>query len=92
MACRNGRSHFYNCPAFIWIPPHQRSPQASIKSKRGREGAVLLVVEHCVLLVVVEQLPINLKSHLTESCTSSQREDHRITFKDRVKRKVSLAS
>ena len=66
--------------------------QASIKSKRGREGAVLLVVEHCVLLVVVEQLPINLKSHLTESCTSSQREDHRITFKDRVKRKVSLAS
>ena len=66
--------------------------QASIKSKRGREGAMLLVVEHCVLLVVVEQLPINLKSHLTESCTSSQREDHRITFKDRVKRKVSLAS
>ena len=65
--------------------------QASIKSKRGREGAgaMLLVVE---LLVVVEQLPINLKSHLTESCTSSQREDHRITFKDRVKRKVSLAS
>ena len=66
--------------------------QASIKTKRGREGAMLLVVEHCVLLVVVEQLPINLKSHLTESCTSSQREDHRITFKDRVKRKVSLAS
>ena len=65
--------------------------QASIKTKRGREGAgaMLLVVE---LLVVVEQLPINLKSHLTESCTSSQREDHRITFKDRVKRKVSLAS
>ena len=75
-------------------PAASEKSSASIKSKRGREGAgaMLLVVELCVLLVVVEQLPINLKSHLTESCTSSQREDHRITFKDRVKRKVSLAS
>ena len=72
-------------------PAASEKSSASIKSKRGREGAgaMLLVVE---LLVVVEQLPINLKSHLTEFCTSSQREDHRITFKDRVKRKVSLAS
>ena len=73
-------------------PAASEKSSGSRQASKASEGERELVVELCVLLVVVEQLPINLKSHLTESCTSSQREDHRITFKDRVKRKVSLAS
>ena len=84
--------------AIFIIVPHlsgsRRIREVLRQASKASEGERELVpcCWLCVLLVVVEQLPINLKSHLTESCTSSQREDHRITFKDRVKRKVSLAS